>query len=77
MLQRNSNQGYRYMANNRNGVDTSGISQGLGGPMLPVTFDGPASIDNQRPRSTSLASDLASATPENQRMVCKICYFYM
>ncbi|XP_058769931.1 polyadenylate-binding protein 5-like [Vicia villosa] len=59
MLQRNSNQGYRYMANNRNGVD----------PMLPMTFDGPTSIDNQRPRSTSLASDLASATPENQRMM--------
>ncbi|CAK8573311.1 unnamed protein product [Lathyrus sativus] len=65
MLQRNSNQVYRYMANNQNGVNTSG--------MMPRTFDGPvvtaASIDNQRPRSTSLASDLASATPENQRMM--------
>lgn len=64
------------MANNRNGMD-------LAGPMLPMTFDGSgvsaAPIDNQRPGSTSLASALASATPDNQRMVCISCiwYFYM
>jgi len=83
MLHRNSNQGYRYMANNRNGMDPPGVPQGLAGPMLPMTFDGPevsaAPIDNQRPGPTSLASALASATPDNQRMVCISCiwYFYL
>jgi len=82
MLHRNSNQGYRYMANNRNGMDPSGVPQGLAGPMLS-TFDGSGvsavPIDNQRQGSTSLASALASATPDNQRMVCISCiwYFYM
>ncbi|XP_045809594.1 polyadenylate-binding protein 3-like [Trifolium pratense] len=72
MMHRNSNQGFRYMANNRNGMDPSGVPQGLAGPMLPMTFDGSGvttPIDNQRPGSTSLASALASATPENQRMM--------
>jgi hypothetical protein len=47
-----------------------------------MTFDGSgvtAPIDNQHPGSTSLASALASATPENQLMVCisRSWYFYM
>ncbi|CAJ2629794.1 unnamed protein product [Trifolium pratense] len=72
MIHRNSNQGFRYTANNRNGMDSSGVSHGLAGPMLPMTFDGSgvtAPIDNQHPGSTSLASALAAATPENQRMM--------
>jgi polyadenylate-binding protein len=70
------------MANNQNDMDSSGVPHSLAGPMLPITFDGSgvtAPIDNQHPGSTSLASALASATPENQRMVCISCcwYFYM
>ncbi|KAK2354869.1 polyadenylate-binding protein [Trifolium repens] len=71
-MHRNSNQGFRYMANNRNGMDLSGVPHGLAGPVFPMTFDGSgvtAPIDNQCPGSTSLASTLAYATPENQRMV--------
>ncbi|KAI4346557.1 hypothetical protein L6164_007445 [Bauhinia variegata] len=72
MLHRNSNQGYnRYMGNSRNGMDSSVIPQGLVGPMMPLPFDGSGvaapPIDNQRPGG--LASALASATPENQRMM--------
>ena len=82
MMHRNSNQGFRYMANNRNGMDPAGVPQGLAGPMLPLTFDSSgvtAPIDNQHPGSTSLASALASATPENQLMVCisRCWYYYM
>ncbi|XP_004496416.1 polyadenylate-binding protein 3 isoform X2 [Cicer arietinum] len=73
MAHRNSNQGFRYMANNRNGMDPSGVPQGLVGQMLPMNYDGSgvtaAPIDSQRPGSTTLASALASATPENQRMM--------
>ncbi|MED6187843.1 hypothetical protein PIB30_080350 [Stylosanthes scabra] len=71
MLHRNSNQGFRYMGNGRNGMDPS-VPQGLVGPMMPMSFDGSVSpLDNQRPGtlSTTLASALASATPENQRMM--------
>ncbi|MED6118242.1 hypothetical protein PIB30_000868 [Stylosanthes scabra] len=71
MMHRNSNQGFRYMGNGRNGMDPSG-PQGLVGPMMPMSFDGSVSpLDNQRPGtlSTTLASALASATPENQRMM--------
>ncbi|GAU13282.1 hypothetical protein TSUD_42360, partial [Trifolium subterraneum] len=72
MTHRNSNQGFRYVAKNRNGRHSSGVPRGLAGPMLPMTSDGSgvtAPIDNQHPGSTSLASALASATPENQRMM--------
>ncbi|XP_027366152.1 polyadenylate-binding protein 3 [Abrus precatorius] len=75
MLHRNSNQGYRYMATSRNGMDPSLVPQGLGAPMMPMTFDGSGvaatSNDNQHPGAVSatLASALASATPENQRMM--------
>ncbi|KAJ1424956.1 RNA-binding domain superfamily [Sesbania bispinosa] len=75
MLHRNSNQGFRYMGNGRNGMDPSVVPQGLVGPMMPMPFDGSgvtaAPMDNQRPgvSSTTLASALASATPENQRLM--------
>ncbi|KAK7277367.1 hypothetical protein RIF29_18518 [Crotalaria pallida] len=75
MLHRNSNQGFRYMANGRNGMDPSVVPQSLAGPMMPLPFDGSgltaAPVDNQRPGAltNSLASALASATPENQRMM--------
>ncbi|KAK7279775.1 hypothetical protein RJT34_24832 [Clitoria ternatea] len=72
MLHRNSNQGFRYMTNGRNGMDPSLVPQGLVGPMMPMPYDGSgvnaAPNDNLRPAAT-LASALASATPENQRMM--------
>ncbi|XP_061345158.1 polyadenylate-binding protein 3-like isoform X1 [Gastrolobium bilobum] len=75
MLHRNSDHGFRYMANGRNGMDPSVVPQGLVGPIMPMPFDGSgvtaAPIDNQRPgaSSTTLASALASATPDNQRLM--------
>ncbi|TKY46112.1 Polyadenylate-binding protein 3 [Spatholobus suberectus] len=75
MLHRNSNQGFRYVGNSRNGMDPSVVPQGLMGPMMPLPFDGSgiaaAPNDNQRTGalSNTLASALASATPENQRLM--------
>ncbi|XP_061365647.1 polyadenylate-binding protein 3-like isoform X2 [Gastrolobium bilobum] len=75
MLHRNSNQGYRYIGNGRNGMDPSIVPQGLAGPMMPFPFDGTGvaatPIDNQGPGalSNTLASALASATPENQHLM--------
>ncbi|XP_024033011.1 polyadenylate-binding protein 3 [Morus notabilis] len=72
--QRNSNQGVRYMQNGRNGMDPSLISHGRLNPMT-LRFDGsvPVSpVDVQRPGPvpmSTLASALASATPENQRLM--------
>ncbi|CAJ1976880.1 unnamed protein product [Sphenostylis stenocarpa] len=62
MLNRNSNQGYRYMSNGRNI------------PNMHMHFDGsgiatPNNIQHAGTLSTTLASALASATPENQRMM--------
>ncbi|KAL2324676.1 hypothetical protein Fmac_023734 [Flemingia macrophylla] len=76
MLHRNSNQGFRYMSNGRNGMDPSLVSHSLMGPMMPMPFDGSGVAgtphdNHQRPGalSTTLASALASATPENQRLM--------
>ncbi|XP_059453528.1 polyadenylate-binding protein 3 [Corylus avellana] len=73
LLQRNSNQGFRYMGNSRSGMDAS-VPQGAVGPVMPLSFDGsgmPATpIDVQRPgqmHMSALLSSLASASPENQR----------
>ncbi|KAH7524900.1 hypothetical protein FEM48_Zijuj06G0168400 [Ziziphus jujuba var. spinosa] len=76
LLHRNPNQGLRYVANTRNSMDPAVVPQGLVGPMMPLPFDGSgvpmSTIDIQRsgpvPMST-LASALASATPENQRLM--------
>ena len=64
------------MSNARNGMDPSVVPQGLVGSMMPLAFEGsgaPAStIDVQRPGPVpmpTLASALASATPETQRLV--------
>jgi len=57
------------------------MPNGRNGPTMPMHFDGSginaAPNDGQRsgPLSTTLASALASATPENQRMVCINCIF--
>jgi polyadenylate-binding protein len=75
LLQRNSNQGFRYMGNSRSGMEAS-APQGVVGPVMPLSFDGsgmPATpIDIQRPGQmhiSALLSSLASASPENQRAV--------
>ncbi|KAE9592504.1 hypothetical protein Lal_00028565 [Lupinus albus] len=74
MLHRNSNQGFTYMANGQNGMDPSAVPQGLAGPVMPLPFDGSgvnADPNGHHPGalSNTLASALASATPENQRMM--------
>lgn len=64
------------MSNTRNGVDPSVVPQGLVGPVMPLPFEVSAvpvsTIDAQRPGpvpTPTLASALASATPENRRLV--------
>eukprot|EP00262_Sarcandra_glabra_P021881 TRINITY_DN9428_c4_g1_i1.p1 TRINITY_DN9428_c4_g1~~TRINITY_DN9428_c4_g1_i1.p1 ORF type:complete len:651 (-),score=142.15 TRINITY_DN9428_c4_g1_i1:244-2196(-) len=76
LMQRNANQGFRYMQNTRNGMDPSMVPQGLMGPMMPVPLDAsgmPVSpMDAPRPQPvpiTTLASALASASPEHQRLM--------
>ncbi|KAK7848994.1 polyadenylate-binding protein 3 [Quercus suber] len=71
LLHHNSNQGFRYMGNSRNGVDASGVPQGVVGPVMPLPFDA-APVDIQRPgpvHISTLSSALASASPENQRVM--------
>ncbi|KAI3465422.1 hypothetical protein Pfo_022085 [Paulownia fortunei] len=75
--QLNSNQGLsRYIASARNGVNPSMVPQGLMGPIVPLPLDasavpgGSLEIPLSVPLSRStLASALASASPENQRMM--------
>ncbi|KAF8403598.1 hypothetical protein HHK36_011702 [Tetracentron sinense] len=76
LMQRSSNQGFRYMPNARNGVDPSMVPQGLMGPMMPLPFDVSGMpmtpMDAPRPGPVpmkTLASALASASPEHQRMM--------
>ncbi|KAG5544721.1 hypothetical protein RHGRI_017237 [Rhododendron griersonianum] len=65
-MHRSSNQGLRYVANGRNGMDSSMVPQGLMSPVMPLSYD--VQRNGPVPMST-LASTLASATPENQRMM--------
>lgn len=67
------------MANARNGVNPSMVPQGLMGPIMPLPLDASAlpgaslEIPLSAPISRStLASALASASPENQRMVSTV-----
>lgn len=76
LFQRNANQGFRYMQNTRSGVDPSMMPQGIMGPMMPLPLDASgipvAPMDATRSPSvpiTTLASALASATPEHQQMM--------
>lgn len=76
LIQRNANQGFRYLQSARNGVDPTMIPQGLMGPMMPLPLDASgmhvAQMDAVRSSPipiTALASALASATPEHQRVV--------
>ncbi|PIN04410.1 Polyadenylate-binding protein (RRM superfamily) [Handroanthus impetiginosus] len=71
--QQNSNQVLsRYMTNGRNGVNPSMVPQGLMGPILPMSLDASAvpgaSLSLPLYRST-LASTLASASPEKRRLM--------
>ncbi|KAK1265005.1 Polyadenylate-binding protein 5 [Acorus gramineus] len=71
---RNANQGYRYNARN-NGVDPAAmLPQGLVSPVMPMPIDvagipSVVPVDGNRPSPLTLASALASATPEHQRMI--------
>ncbi|XAR48631.1 hypothetical protein NMG60_11031511 [Bertholletia excelsa] len=68
LMHRNSNQNLRYVA--RNGMDGSVVPQGLMSPMMPLPFDVSGDLRHHRPVPMStLASALASATPENQRLM--------
>ncbi|ERN03845.1 hypothetical protein AMTRI_Chr05g73760 [Amborella trichopoda] len=76
MIQRNANQGFRYMNNARNGLDPTMVPQGLMSPMLPLPLDVPGMVmspmEAPRPQPVpigTLASALASATPEQQRVM--------
>ncbi|KAG9458764.1 hypothetical protein H6P81_003272 [Aristolochia fimbriata] len=78
LVQRNANQGgFRYMQNARNGVDPSMVPpQGLMGPMMPMPLDVSgmpvAPMDAPRPGPipiSALASALASASPDHQRLM--------
>ncbi|XP_019053791.1 PREDICTED: polyadenylate-binding protein 3 isoform X1 [Nelumbo nucifera] len=76
LIQRNANQSFRFMPNARNGVEPSMVPQGLMGPMMPLPLDVsgmPVSpMDVSRPGPvpiTTLASALASASPEHQRLM--------
>ncbi|KGN46107.2 polyadenylate-binding protein 3 [Cucumis sativus] len=69
-------QSFRYMNNARNGLETPVLPQGLVSPMMPLAFDGsgvsspPNDIQRSRAVPTStLASALASASLENQRVM--------
>lgn len=83
LIQRGANQGFRYIQNARNGVDPSMVPQGLMGPMMPLPVDVSgmpvAPMDAPRPQPipiSALASALASATPDNQRVVCFLFNYY-
>ncbi|CAL5364163.1 unnamed protein product [Camellia sinensis] len=76
LMHRNTNQGLRYVASTQNGMDPSIVPQGLMAPMMPLPFDvsgmstTPLDVHHPGPVPMStLASALASATPENQRMM--------
>ncbi|OAY63029.1 polyadenylate-binding protein 3 isoform X2 [Ananas comosus] len=76
LVQRNTNQGFRYMQSGRNGVDPTMQPQGLMGPMMPLPLDPSgmhvAQMDAIRPSPipiTALASALASASSEQQRII--------
>lgn len=67
------------MPNMRNGLDPSMVPQGLMNPMVAMPLDVSGMyvppVDGQRPMPIStLASALASASPERQREVCKLIY---
>lgn len=74
MANRNPNQGFRSTANARNGLDPSGVPQGLVGSVMPIPFEGsgmPASPTDiaRPPLSSVLMSALRSASLEQQRTV--------
>ncbi|KMT19622.1 hypothetical protein BVRB_1g012370 [Beta vulgaris subsp. vulgaris] len=73
---RNGGQSFRYMGNGRNGVDTSVVPQGMVRQMMPMPLDvsgmplSPVDAARSGPVSMpTLASALAAASPESQRMM--------
>lgn len=61
------------MGSPQNGVNTSAIAQGRVGPATALPNNGTAVVSTLS--KTTLASSLASASPENQRMVSASCYY--
>ncbi|GMH31622.1 hypothetical protein Nepgr_033466 [Nepenthes gracilis] len=79
ILNHNPNQGYRYIATTLEGIDPSSLApQGLVGSMMSIPFDAsgmplsPMDFARSGPMPISpatLASALASATPQNQHLM--------
>lgn len=77
LFHRNSNQGYRYMGNGRNGIDPAAVPQGIVGPIMPmaaldVSRMPLAPIEVQRHGHvpiSKLTSALASASPNDRTMM--------
>lgn len=75
LMQLNANQGIStYITNTRNGFNRSTVPQGLLGPVVPLDASSAPGASLEIPLSVpisraTLASALASASPENQRMV--------
>lgn len=79
MLQRNTNQGFRYMGNARDIVDPSTVTQSIVGPVMQLPLEVsrmPVNpIDLQQPNPvpiSTLISDLASASPKKRDEACSI-----
>lgn len=76
-MHRNGNQSFRYMANRRNALEPTMGPRGLVGPMMPRPLNVAGGVpmgamDVQRPGPIpmqTLASALASASPEDQRVM--------
>ncbi|XVF29887.1 hypothetical protein REPUB_Repub16aG0009200 [Reevesia pubescens] len=76
MLHCNTNQGFRYMGNARDGVDPSTVPQSMVGPIMPLPFEVSRmpgnSIEVQQPNAvpiSTLISALASASPEKRNQM--------
>lgn len=74
LVQRNDSPRFRYMQNVRNIIDPTMFSQGPMAPVMPLNVNGMPVVPTEAARSPSLpismlASALASASPENQRVV--------
>ncbi|KAK6938232.1 RNA recognition motif domain [Dillenia turbinata] len=70
-MHRNSNQGFRYAASTRNGLNSSVVPQGLVNPVPPFDVSNMpmSTLDARRTAHVPLASALASANPDDQQLM--------